>query len=320
MSSTFFSMFRTFTLLCLALGVQSASAFSLLGPKAPFQTHTLGYIKFIADTPTPDGSGWVVWTDGDFSPAPQNITEGFRWNIPTQYYAYDETFLSYFGAEGVRAVDEATAMFNDLAPVDSYSSELSEFPLEELRYNYTAQAFNLYDLKSAAVEVMLERLGLADSTQRTWCMRDKVLLPSRACPIYDYLVIMRNFDAVTWRPTAYVNGNLYTYVIDQVCPPSILGDYTDAEEILVDGVGGVYNTAIASPKILFPKPLWMGAFHTSFTRDDAGGLRYLYSTNTLQWEGTPPNTTVISMNTTQTQRPPTAITSLRKTPAHPSIP
>ncbi|PWU12316.1 MAG: hypothetical protein C5B50_21730 [Verrucomicrobia bacterium] len=286
-------------LLCIVFGVRSTQAFSIYGPKEGFHTQTLGYIIYLTDLPLPDGSGWLVFTPGDFSSAPHNIGEGFRWNIPDLYYTYDETFLRYFGDSGVQAVDSAVAMLNNLDNVDNYSPSLSEFPFEELRYNYTARDLGMFDVRSAALEVLLERLGLADPQHWVWCMRAKFLLPGLSCPNYDYEVIQRNFDPLTWVPTGYINGNLFTYVVFQVCPPDLLGDFTEAEVASVDQVGGVYATAVATPKIHFPKPLWMGSFHTSLTVDDVGGLRHLYSTNTLAWEAMPANTTLIVTNTTQ---------------------
>ncbi len=290
-------------LLGLALGVSSASAFSLLGPKEGFQSLTLGYYQILGETPVPSANpfGWTIFTAGDFSSSPKNVAEGFRWCIPTLYYTYDENFLNYFGADGVAAVDSAIAMLNSLTNVSSFSSDLSEFPLDELRYNNTAAALHMFDLKSAALELLIERLGLADSTHWTWCMQAKVHdPPSAPCPFYDYQVIQRNYDPISWLPSSWVNGNLYTYSILQVCSPDARGDFTDAEEATVDP-NGVLASAVSSPKIVFPRPIFYGAFHTGLTRDDAGGLRYLYRASNLATENAGLGTLYTFTNTASPQ-------------------
>ncbi len=268
----------------------------MYGPAETFENHTDGYIIIVGQTPLPDSGPWQWWVDGDFSATPKNLGEGYRWNTPTLYYAYDESFLDYFGSNGVAAVDAAVAMLNSLTNVSSFSSDLSEFPLDELRYNNTAAALHMFDLKSAALELLIERLGLADSTHWTWCVRAKLNPPSTTCPIYDYEIIQRNFDPVAWLPSSYVNGNLYTYVIEQTCSPDPLGDFSDAVEVLVDPTA-TYNTAVSTPKIMFPRPIYYGAFHTGLTRDDAGGLRYLYRASNLAVEGAGQNSTVAFTNT-----------------------
>ena len=298
LSSRFAGSIGACGLVCLLAGLQSASAFSLLGPKEGFQTETLGYLIIEGETTVPSDNplGWTIFTPSDFSPSPKNIAEGFRWCIPTLYYAYDETFLNYFGADGVAAVDAAVAMLNSLTNVSSFTPDLSEFPLDELRYNDTAAALHMFDLKSAALELLVERLGLADSTHWTWCMQAKMLLPTLACPFYDYQVIQRNYDPVTWLSSSYVNGNLYTYYISQTCPPAATGDSSDAVEVLVDP-NGTYATAVSSPKITLPRPIYYGAFHTGLTRDDAGGLRYLYRRSNLATENAGQGITYAFTNT-----------------------
>lgn len=210
-----------------------------------------------------------------------NLGEEYRWNKPVLYYSYDQSFLDYFGSNGVAAVDAALAMFNKLTNVSFYSEDLSEFPLREARMNYTASALHLFDLKSTVVELLIERLGLVDPDRWTWCLRNRGG-PWTTCPAYDYSVIQRNFDPFTLSPSSYVNGHLYTYVIEQQCPP--VEDFGDADEFVVDPTD-MYLSAVASPKISNRRSAYYGYFHTSLTRDDMGGLRYLYRTNNMNIEG-----------------------------------
>jgi hypothetical protein len=283
----------------LAAAPLSASAFALLGPPESWQTATLGYERLTPSVGFPTGGGFFL-RSADFAWFPHNLGEEFRWNNPVLYYSYDQSFLDYFGSNGVAAVDAAMAVFNNLNNVSSYSSGLHEFPLEESRVNYTASALHLFDLKSTVMELLIERLGLVDPENWAWCLRAKGLLPNQACPNYVFTTIQRNFDPVTWQPSEYVNGNLFTYEIQQVCPPNPVGDKGDAVEFLVDPDGTTFS-ALATPKLTIPDPTFYGWFHTGLTRDDVGGLRYLYATNNMNIEGAGTNTVTFVTDTNTVQ-------------------
>jgi len=94
-------------------------------------------------------------------------------------------------------------------------------------------------------------------------VRSRQLLPGAQCPVYDYTIIQRNFDPLSLAPSKYVNGNLFTYQILQLCPPGF-PDRADALEFLVDPLD-TYQTAVASPKVTFPNILYYGMFHTGLT-------------------------------------------------------
>jgi hypothetical protein len=279
----------------LAVAPLSASAFSMLGPAESWQSTAIGYEKWTYISFPADN--WSFQTT-DFAWFPHNLGEEFRWNNPVLYYSFDQTFLDYFGSDGVAAVDAAMAVFNNLTNVSSYSSDLHEFPLEESRVNYTASALHLFDLKSTVMELLIERLGLIDPERWTWCVRAQVLPPGLACPNYDFSVIQRNFDPVTWEPSRYVNGNLFTYEIEQFCPPA--PQFGDAIEFLVDPDGTTYS-ALATPKLSLPDATFYGWFHTGLTRDDLGGLRYLYATNNMNIEGAGTNTVTYVTDTNTIQ-------------------
>lgn len=247
---------KNWWLLGLLLGVRSAAAFSMMGVREPYQVGALSYI-------------------GDFSFTPKNLGEEFRWNVPTLYYTYDQAFYDYFGSNGVYAVDSAVAILNALTNVDSYSENLSEFPLVSTRINWAASAMHLFDVKSCVLENLVERLGLTDPERFTWTLRNRALPPGASCPDYVYTVIKRNFDPVTLTPSSYVNGNLYTYQIVELCPAV---DQADAVELLVDPSAD-YASAVATPKMSVADTFFYGYFYNSLTRDDVGGLRYLYSAN-----------------------------------------
>lgn len=280
--------------LSLAVAAQLASAFSMLGPGEDWQAITMGYQKFhYISLPA---SGWAIHGD-DFAWHPQNKGEEFRWNTKVLYYACDQSFLDYFGANGVAAVDAAVAVFNSLP--NASDADLNAFPLEASRINYTASALHLYDLKSTVMELLIERLGLIDPERWTWCIRARVLPPTLSCPQFDFAVVQRNFDPLTGEPSRYVNGTLFTYEIEQVCDPY---DFGDAVEFLVDpnAEASARYSALATPKLSLPDETFYGWFHTGLTRDDMGGLRHLYATNNVNIEGGGTNAVTYVVDTSTT--------------------
>jgi hypothetical protein len=234
-----------------------------------------------------DGDAWQTPSIGYGLPfdvnAPKNIGQAYRHNTTNMYYACDDNFTGYFDANnttnGTAAVDAAFAILNGLTNVDQYSSQLSEFPLNSLKYNYSAQALGLTDLKSAALYFTLEQLGLADPQRYVWTLHDEYLPSGGTCPLdEEFVVIQRNLDPVSKVYSSYINGTLYTYVIEQACNPPVPPDAL-AVPSPVDPLADAY-TAVAG----LGDNLVDGSFYTGLTRDDVGGLRYLLSTNNIVTE------------------------------------
>ncbi len=275
-------------LLCL-LASQPLRAFSLLGP-----------------LPTNPGGGGEAWQTlglgynalGNDIGAPKNLGEEYRWNVPVLTYAFDSSFINYFGNEGIAAVDAAFAIMNSLPDLSTLSTNFSEFPLvdpttgssttfrDARRINLRAEADNLLDLKSMMLGVIVEELGLASPERWTWALRARN--PSANNTITNYLNIQRNFDPVTLKPSKYVNGTRYTFQ-DLVFPvlnyeDAVESTVTDPEQI-VSSFSSVANILGGDRFSLFP-----GIFYTYLTRDDIGGLRYLYNANNLNWEPFPAGT------------------------------
>jgi hypothetical protein len=266
--SNMFRVAKKFSCLVLLMtGFQSAFGFALLGPVN--EAYQQGGTPNAVDYNFPGDGG-----------APKNIGEEYRWNTPTLYYAFDESFIEYFGTNGITAIEQAISILNSLNDVSSYSADLSEFPLDSQRVNYKAQSLQLVDLKSWTLNLLVEQLGLAEPDRFTWTLHDRFLPPGLSCPQYQYLVVKRNFDPVTYLPSSYVNGTLYSYNILEFCPtPS----RADAVEFQVDPLSLPF-TAVASLGIVenFSPATEtdagvarFGYFNTGLTRDDVGGLRYL---------------------------------------------
>lgn len=258
---------RILAVLLLVSGLQTSWAFSLAGPVRN------------------GGDGWQVTEIGYGPPsddvAPKNIGEEYRRNTPVMYYAFDANFFGYFGPEGATSIDAAYAMLNALTNVDQYSKQLSEFPLESRNQNFQAQALGLYDLKSFTLGIMMEQLGLADPVQYTWTLHDRFHVGNIPCPVgMEYLVAQRNFDYFTsplnqLQYSPYVNATLYSYQIIEVCANAPV--LALAAPFSVDPLADIYSPVSCAAI------LW-GEYYTSLTRDDVAGLRYLLSTNNINWE------------------------------------
>src|ERR1017187_6859015 len=253
----------------LAAGLPAAHAFVLGGPiNEAWQVQDLGYAL-----------------PGDLM-APKNIGEDYRRNTPVIYYAFDETFLDFFGSNGVWAAD------------------LSEIPLEARRFNQTAGALNLIDMKSAVLATMMEQLGLADALRYIWTLHDRVA--GATCPIgAQYLVTKRNLaivpsDLSQLQYSSYVNGVLYSYYIFDYCPGPVPAGAPQSEaiEIPVDiNINAARYTPVSSFGV---NALIPGSFYTGLTRDDVAGLRYLLRAGLVHWEDNPANSIVFVTNNAPT--------------------
>lgn len=249
----------------------SASAFSLMGPFASWQTTAIGYALV-----------------GDIG-GPMNLGEEYRLATPVLTYGYDATFLNYFGSNGVLAVEAAMAILNSVPAASAMSDTLAEFPLQARGPdNATAASLQVLDLKSTTLSIMLGQMGLASPERWTYALRERAVIANTT----NYTVIQRNFDPVNWRPTNVVNGVLYTYQIQDPIP---IPNYASAVEIRVSG--NVNNVAVASDDnsndigtIGFLGP---GQHFASLTRDDYGGLRYLLRFNNVNMETLPANITLV---------------------------
>lgn len=233
---------RVLLIAVLALGFSSAHAFSLLGQKTPWHVLRLGY------------------ADAQIG-GPVNLGEEHRWNVPIIYYSFSPEFLSFFGARGQDEIEKAIKMINDLPQMSDVN--ILDYPLNTSRVNYRAQALGLLDLKSVSLQLILEELGLGDPTQYVFTLR-KRWTTSTDPPQTNYFVIKRNFDPVTYEPSSYINGELWTYTGISDGPESSITLTRPASPLARNFpvAGGFVPT---------------GNFYTGLTRDDVGGLKYIYN-------------------------------------------
>jgi hypothetical protein len=286
--------------LCVVLltaAAPAARAFSLAGPPPAggddWEAQSIGFNPLVYGLP------FGITTSS--TTTPKNLSEEYRCNAPVMYYACDTTFLEYFGMTGMDAVHKAFDVLNNLTNVDTYSKELTEFPLQSEAINYTARSWGLYDLKSLTLSLMMRQMGLEDAIRYTWVLHNRYQPPGSTCPTAtSYLVTSRNYDLLTGMPAGspsyyspYVNGVLYTYRIWEYCgstPPSPLTaaavaqnldpmeEYLNAPVASGLGIAADYTVSGASGLLL------VGGYYTGLTRDDMQGLRYLYTTNNINYD------------------------------------
>lgn len=258
------------TAVLLALSVAQVEAFSLLGPYASWMTPNLGYQQ-------PDDIG-----------GPMDINEGYRWNVPVVTYAFDQSFLDYFGSNGVAAVEQAIGVINDLPPASSIV--LTNFPFGSRSYNPLAS--DQFDLATATLSLLLEQMGLAQSPRYVFTMRrfdwnffypttgqyygDYSTWPPGTIPEY---ILERGFDPQTRTPSRWVNGELFSAYIQAYGIPNSSADYADAVVFPVDSS---INTYLYTP--VTGNASGEGEFWQGLTQDDVGGLRYLLSGSNVNFE------------------------------------
>ena len=256
---------KIFALAVAVTLVVDASAFSLMGPFASWQTAAIGY-----NLP------------GDVG-GPMTLSEDYRITVPVLNYGFDGTFLSFFGANGVAAVNAAMGILNAVPAASAMSASLTEFPLQAIGpANATAANLQIRDLKSAALSTVLGQMGLASPERWTYTLRDRTVVNNTT----NYTVIQRNFDPISLLPNNIVNGVLYTYTVAE---PLLPGNFADAVETRVSG--NINNISVAS--VDDGGGLLAGQFFTSLTRDDYGALRYLLRFNNVNTETLDANVTLV---------------------------
>jgi len=261
-------------LLSLVAVTFGAKGFALLGQLKNWQVTDIGY-----DLP------------GDIG-GPQSGGEGYRWNVHTIHYAFDQSFISYFGEPGMKAVDAALKILTDLPPFtqitnDGFSFYIRGEPVPtdpKGPQNFAFAEGGLIDLKSSALQVVIEELGLAEPSRYVWTIRGKFPDNTATPPFTNYSVVKLNYDPITRQPSSYVNGQLYDYeIFDPLRVRNI--DYGDAVEIPADQTSPYVFAAVAD-RLLGP-----GEYFFALSHDDIGGLSFLYSKTNYAVETLPAGVT-----------------------------
>jgi hypothetical protein len=254
-------------LLAIGLGLAvspGAHAFSLIGPY----------------------ESWMQ-TSNDFRHSwdiggPMNLGEEYRWNVPVLTYAFDPSFLDYFGSNGVYAVEQAIQILNALLPASQLHP--TNYPTSATLVNYQAQANGLVDLKSSTLGVLLEQLGLAQPARYTFNVHTFAF--DAGNPVAQ--IVQRNFDPINLSPTNRVNGTPFDYILFVSTNGQTIS--VIADEILVDPLDSLRTAAAENAR-------QSGEFFTGLTRDDVGGLQYLLRTNNSNFEILLPGVYGVGTNT-----------------------
>lgn len=280
--------------MCVALGLSApdARAFALLGPFQPWMEETNGLRQ-----PS------IIYLPG-YAPAalepsdiggPMCISNEYRWNVPVLTYGFDQSFLDYFGTNGMVAVENAIQILNDLPPASQIA--LTNYPFDSQFENYEAQSLLLFDLKSETLSLLLEHMGLASPTRYVYVLKqwDSSLLPTYPNELSSPLtwpdgtipdfILQSNFDPQTLNASTYVNNTLYSAYI------GIQPNQYDMISFAVNPLAPTY-TAVAD----FPKNA--GVYYRGLTYDDVGGLAYLLSTNNINYETLLPSVVGVGTNAT----------------------
>jgi hypothetical protein len=263
---------------CVLVITPWASSFTLLGPGGAEGAT-------VKDWQLPAANdGWTIGYNlaSDIG-APVALGEFYRWNTPVITYAFDSAFVFYFGTNGMKAVDAAIRMLNEVPHTSKMSEDLSEFPLNAVQVHPEAAQLGLVDLKSHALQMLMESIGLADPIRWNYSIRHRENIPPSNFGIYD--ITRFNYDPVTLSPSSYVNGTLWTYEIFESIP-------TQTSEAIEVRPPALNNEPINYPvTALSHIPIFSGTYFTSLTRDDIGGIRYLLRPKTKANEALLPDVT-----------------------------
>ena len=242
-------------------------AFSLLGPYANWRDQSNGYREPI------DIGG------------PVNLNEEYRWNVPTITYAFDKSFVDYFGSNGVAAVESAIQILNALP--DASDIVASNFPPDTRGVNFVAAAQNVYDLKSTALALLVEHMGLGQPVRNIFDVPesfDTTFPPctNEVCPGVGAvaLAMSRNFDPATLTSSLEVNGATYSEFY------TTNSGAIDIVEFPADPFSHPYS-AVADAFSVDYSGLQPGSFYGGLTSDDVGGIAYLLSATNVNWEKLP---------------------------------
>ena len=245
----------------LLCGGINGSAFVLIGPNNP-AAGMGNYYSFAVPaganlvTPAPGGAdaqrqGYVNHVDPMGWPVP--IKEFYRWNWPELTYAFDSTFVRYFGHNGMQAIHNAFEVLNDyFEPQDGSYSGVSSLNLVKeydqhfasWKYNPSANVGNVYDIETMVLGLLVNHLGLGNPHRHCYTIRDIVNLqavvpPAGQVAAGNFHVVIRNYDPFTYHPTSIINGVNYSYHIysfpwyDPIGPPTQVPSVFDAVEYAI---------------------------------------------------------------------------------------
>ena len=245
--------------------IRSVLAFSLITPPQPWMLSELGY----SDHGWRSGFGL--------------IEHEYRWPIPFITYGFTQEFEDDFGQEGISEVKRAIEWFN-LTEADKLV--LDNYPLRSESDNFSAAKQNLISFRSAAGTCILEQLGVGNPYRGIFTLNSVkpgigVMSEQSGNWFYSFgvlsnsvaVVYNRNYDPLSLFPSRYINGELYTFSINDTLGTPFLSTANVSF--------GVRRRSLASIEY---QP---GRVAFGLTRDDVGALRHILSRDNLNIEALP---------------------------------
>ncbi|MBL69781.1 MAG: hypothetical protein CMO74_15280 [Verrucomicrobiales bacterium] len=249
---------------------------------------------------------------------PKDIRRFFRWNIPQLVYSFDASFVTYFGLEGLAAVQESFDVINDFFHNEDYSGmsglDLARhgFAGNHATYweNTTARNRQIIDIRSLALGMLVNQLGLGNPHRHAFSITGVRTNQTSSRLIFS--VLQRNYDPVTHEETNIVNGVKYSYRLVHDAATNSVGTLpaftiADMEEFTTDTSAAAWSSVAAIPDAFYgstalywtdtPTRFNFGVYYDganamggqyqprhALTYDDAGGLKYLYASNNFSFE------------------------------------
>ena len=217
-----------FALVLPCLLPKLAQAFVLIGGPAninPVIAATLGTpagARLVAGSPGAAAAPGANFVDPLGQVVP--IKQFFRWNYPEITYAYDSTFVRYFGHNGMAAVSNAVRVLNDFFEPEneSYTNGVSSMDLiyeyDQLfrtwEFNPTANLGNVTDMESMVLGLLVNHLGLGNPHRYCFVLQDVIgYIPpgTPGGPTGTFHIATRNYDPYTYQPTHEINGVKHGY-------------------------------------------------------------------------------------------------------------
>jgi len=269
-----------------------------------------------------EAANQLLWNYTDDLGVPKSLYKQiprlYRWNNPHFVYSFDASFVNYFGSEGVAAVNESIEVINDFFHNEDYQG-MSQMDLEKHGFagnynttwvNTTAQNAQIIDLKSLVLGMMVNHLGLGNPHRHAFSIVGETTNATQTA--LNVEVALRNYDPVSTESTDMINGVQYSYrlIHDQpmqvgAVPPFY--NIADMEEFTTDSTGNAWSSVAAIVDAFYGKTslFWtempslfkFGVYYDGYnamggqfeprhalTYDDAGGLKYMYSKDTLIYE------------------------------------
>ncbi len=203
-------------LAALCLSPIVARAFVLIGPTNPS-------IASQGRLAAPNAAGGAAVPNPNLDDPlgrPTPVKEFNRWNYPELTYAFDSTFIRYFGHNGMAAISNAFTVLNDFfEPADkTYTNGVSSLNLiteydqhfSTWEFNPSANVNSVTDIESITLGLLVNHLGLGNPHRYCFVIHD-VMGYARANNTGTFQVTMRNYDPYTYQPTSVINGVTHSY-------------------------------------------------------------------------------------------------------------